>query len=245
MLLEMNDLPKNDYDAEVDHMLVAYGYAYKVAEELVRQSEAHAESLSPTNLPATRYEKAEQISLDYFLGKPNTKAVLEEKANALVRLIMGMTDTPLFVASRLKDTNSNINLGDEEASQAQAETAALLLSLSDRSALAVLGEDDGEIFMTAAVDGVASAVQDKGIAFSPAFRDLLRKRLVEYTHLDAKGMFRAFGKTAATILNVGPDIIFDASVTNALLDSFVRWKLDDLLPCGKHLPLTRSALAST
>jgi hypothetical protein len=59
-------------------------------------------------------------------GKPNTKDVLEEKAKLVTDLIIPNCDSALLVAAALKNTNPDIRLGEEEARQAGAETAALL-----------------------------------------------------------------------------------------------------------------------
>jgi transposase-like protein len=59
-------------------------------------------------------------------GKPNTKDVLEEKAKLVTDLIIPNCDSALLLAAALKNTNPDIRLGEEEARQAGAETAALL-----------------------------------------------------------------------------------------------------------------------
>jgi Flp pilus assembly protein TadD len=177
--------------------------------------------------------------LEYFRGKTNTKDVLEEKAKIVAHFIIHNCDSGLVVATALKDTTPEIRLGEEEARQAGTETAALLLTLVDRLAVEFLGSNNRDVFMNALEAGVADALQDKGVE-PGAFQELVYKRYEEYSHYrkwvpkgdeGAKGtLFWEFGKKVATILCVGQSIIFQALLTNLLMEKIVRWKINELLP---------------
>ena len=177
--------------------------------------------------------------LEYFRGKTNTKDVLEEKAKIVAHFIIHNCDSGLVVATALKDTTPEIRLGEEEARQAGTETAALLLTLVDRLAVEFLGSNNRDVFMNALEAGVADALQDKGVE-PGAFQELVYKRYEEYSHYrkwvpkgdeGAKGtLFWEFGMKVATILCVGQSIIFQALLTNLLMEKIVRWKINELLP---------------
>lgn len=228
-IFENIDIPPNEGDAELFHRLVSYGYAYRVAEELVRPHDARSESLSLTDATVTSTDgPTAQRTWDYFRGKPNTKAVLEEKANVVVHLIVNDCDSGLLFAAKFKDKNSDIRLGDDEAQQSMAETAALLLTLTDRLVFKFLGSVKRDVFFDALEAGVARALQDKG-AERGAFWEILPKRYEEFSGQDTEGTFRAFGKKVAAIFSIGPNIAFDVLLENTLLFSIARWKLDELL----------------
>jgi hypothetical protein len=162
MIFENSDTPTNKRDAELYHGFVSYGYAYRVAEELVRP---HYERSSLTDATVTSGDvSTAQGKWDYFCGKPNTKTILREKANVLVHLIINNCDWGLLLAAAFRDRNesSDIRLGDDEARQSMVETAALLLTLTDQLAFKFLGSEKRDVFMDALVAWVASALQDKG-----------------------------------------------------------------------------------
>jgi hypothetical protein len=256
MIFENSDTPTNERDAELYHGFVSYGYAYRVAEELVRPHYVRSERSSLTDATVTSGDvSTAQGAWDYFRGKPNTKTILREKANVVVHLIINNCDAGLLLAAAFRDRNesSDIRLGDHEARQSMVETAALLLTMVDQHALKFLGSAKRDVFMDALEAGVAGALQDKG-AERGAFLEFLLKRYKEYSHyrkwLPEKGeaangtLFCEFGKKVGAIFGIGRDIAFDIVLTNGLLSAFVRWKLDELF-AGKYdslesLPETRS-----
>lgn len=198
-----------------------------------------APSPTPSNTDQAKSTAEDNSRLwEYFRGKQNTKAVLEEKANAVTALITSNYDYGLVLASTMKDTNPEIRLGEEEVRQTLAETAALLLSVLDRTAFQFMGMDR-EAFMDALEVGVFQALQDKGVA-PDSFRELLTRRYEEYAHYrkwlpeedeSAKDtLFWEFAKKIAIILNVGLDPVFNLSLTNGLLNAILNWKLNELLP---------------
>jgi hypothetical protein len=235
MAREQNRIPdKRGMQAELYHRLVASGYAYRVAEELLR---CHASEVTTTNDD----ESTDEDLWEYFHGKPNTKAVLEEKAKVIAGLIIGICNAGLVIAAGLKDTiNPDIRWGEEEARQASAETAAFLLHLIDRPAFNFLGSKNRDVFMEAVEAGVFDSLQDKGVD-PKIFFDILNKRYEEYSHYQkwlpkdgegAKGtLFWEFGTKVATILGCSPQrAFFNPPLTHLLLKSFARWNLDELLP---------------
>jgi len=176
--------------------------------------------------------------LEYFRGKPNTKAVLEEKAKVVTILITSNCDYGSALASALKDNNPAIRLGEGQEREAFAETAVVLLSVLDRTAFQFMGMER-DPFMDALEAGVARALQDKGMA-QDTLGELLSRRYEEYAHYlkwlpdegeSASGtLFWEFSKKIATTLNVGPDPVFNLNLTNGLLQAILSWKLNELLP---------------
>src|ERR1700737_1212597 len=156
--------------AASDSAHVALRAAIESAEDEHNQPQASHDAASQEPSVTSRDVSATQGILDHFRGKPNTKAVLEEKANVVVQMAISNFDTVPFFA------NAFVRVGEKQARKSQAETAALLLSLSDKLAFAILGSEDRDVFMGAAEAGVIGALQDKGIAERAAFLDLLGKR---------------------------------------------------------------------
>lgn len=258
--IESNRIPKDERQMQIGlyQGYVAYGYVYRVAEELVREHIRATESasngasssagLSAIAEAVTNEDKsaAEDNSKLWgnFRGKPNTEAVLKEKANALTTLITSNCDFGLALASAMKDNNPEIRLGDEEARQALAETAALLLSVVDRTAFQFLGSKNRDAFMDALEVGVARVLQEKGME-PESFLELLGKRYEEYAHYpkwvfekdeSAKDtLFWEFAKKIAINLNVGLDPVFNLTLTEVLLKAFLSWKLNELLPDDQKL----------
>jgi len=211
--------------AAADSAHAALRFAIESAEDEHNQTQA-SQDAAPQE--PSDSEPTAQGAWDYFRGKPNTKAVLEEKANVLVRLIVDNCDTGLLFAAKFKDKNSDIRLGDDEARQSMTETAAFLLILVDIFSFKLLGSENSEVFMRALVIGVARALQDKGVAIE-AFQGLLLKRFEEFRREDIEVTLRAFGKKIAVIFGIGPNIAFDLFLENALLSASARWKLNELL----------------
>jgi hypothetical protein len=176
---------------------------------------------------------------EMFRGKTNTKDVLEEKAKIVVHFIIDNCDSALIVATAVRPTTPDIQLGEEEKREARAETVALLLTLVDRLAVQFLGRKTREAFIDGLEAGVAGSLQGKGVE-PEAFQELLYKRYEEYSHYPkwvpekdegAKGtLFWEFGKKVASILCIERNALFQAYVTKLLLENFANWNLDKLLP---------------
>jgi hypothetical protein len=173
----------------------------------------------------------------HFRGKPNTNAILEEKAEVAAHFIINNFDGPLELATGL---TADLQVGVKEARQVLAETAAFLLSLIDQPALRFLGTENRDVFMDALETKVADALEQKG--FEPiAFRKLLYKRYEEYAKCpwlrdkNAKDtFFWEFGKIVGSTLGVGKNILFQAYLENTLMSSLVRWKIVEILLLPKE-----------
>jgi hypothetical protein len=171
-----------------------------------------------------------------FRGKPNTAALLMEKAHVVAALIAQDWDTGLTIASGMRDKNPQIRLGEVESRQARAETAALLLRLVDEIARAHLGRGDRDRFMDTLEADVAMALRDKGLEPS-AFTKLLQERYTEYGNYrkwvskeGAKGtLLWEFAKKVASILGVGRNALFNRLLAWSILRSLERWELPVLL----------------
>src|SRR6266404_9270819 len=122
---------------------------------------------------------------EYFRGKPNTQAVLQEKAGVVTALIIQFWDSVLVIAAvfkeHFKDTMGEEDarqlilklgaresmspqagiIGEEDARQIIAETVAFLLSVIDRLAFKYLGSKNRDIFMDWVETGVAGALGEK------------------------------------------------------------------------------------
>jgi hypothetical protein len=174
----------------------------------------------------------------YFRGKPNSAAVLEEKAGVVAHLIIKQCNAPLLVAEAVKP---DFWPSEEEENRALTETAALMLRVVGERATIVLNNTaDRDIFMDALTSGVFQALKDNGV-MSDELQEFLIKRYDEYNEIrkwlpekgeGAKGtLFWEFGKNVADPLGVGRDISFQAALSNMLLKSLATWQLDHLLMC--------------
>jgi hypothetical protein len=232
-------IPEDDVAGnELYRRLFADGYVYRVAEELVQ-------GLSATPMADTKNDesadKNDEVHWEMFYGQPNRRALLEEKAKIVTRMIIEVCDTGPWVATALENAHFELpalRLGDEEVRQAYAETAALLLSLVDRIAFRVLGSEKRDIFFDALEAGVTGALQDKGVE-PRSFQTLLGKRYEEYSHYQklvsgpdegAKGtLMWEFGKKVAAILGIGPNAIFQTQLSLHLGKQLKSWNLNELL----------------
>jgi hypothetical protein len=190
--------------------------------------------------PTSRVPTTEDASpvWGYFRGKKNSNLVLEEKANAVTTLVANNCNFGLKLASAMKNEWPESGLGEEEARQTQAETAAFLLSVINPTAVKFLGSKNKDVFMRALFVGVTRELQVKGVK-PRSFEELLRKRIEEYAQYrewipekdeSAKDtLFWEYAKKIAIILNIGPDAIFNVLLTNQLLEALVSWKLSELL----------------
>jgi hypothetical protein len=168
----------------------------------------------------------------HFRGKPNTKAILEEKAEVAAHFVIGNFDFPFEVATSL----SAKRLGDEEALQSLAETTALLLALLDQSALGILGADKRALFMDALEPKVVDALKKK-LVEPEAFRKLLHKRYGGYSQyypwlrdsgkLDA--LFMEFTKFVCSALGIDQNIALTACVQNQVLHSLLLYQVIEIL----------------
>jgi hypothetical protein len=168
----------------------------------------------------------------HFRGKPNTKAILEAKAEVATHFVVSNFDCPLEFATALAARD----LGDKEAHQALAETAAFLLSLIDQSALSILGAENRNLFIDAVEAKVVGALKEKGVE-PMALRRLLHKRYEEYAQYypwlrdrsASEKFFREFGKLVGPTLGVDRDIAWDIMVENQVLSSLLNHKMIEIL----------------
>jgi hypothetical protein len=179
--------PKDEIDLQTDLIVrhLAYGYIYKVAEDLVNQS-------VPSNRAEPRLAMAElerhdpqeeddALHWDIFHGKPNTEVVLCEKAKVVTSLIELVWDTGLVLAAPFTDTLKapQVRLGEEEARRVLAETAVFLIRVVDESAFGVLSPEERDTFMDELDICVGRALENKGVELR-LFAELLSQRLPEY-----------------------------------------------------------------
>jgi hypothetical protein len=125
--------------------------------------------------PSNNLLDSEGNASTYFRGKPNTKAILKEKAGVAAVCIINSLDKPLELATRV----ARLHVGVEEARQALVETAAFLLSYIDQPAFLYLGAENRTVFMNALEGPIYYELRERGIELT-AFRKLLNERYNEY-----------------------------------------------------------------
>lgn len=226
---------------ELTHRLLAAGYIYRVAEELVYQEHVIERGQEGGRALST---DSEDKSLDtsgvwsYFHAKKNTESVLREKADLIARLVEKSWDSGLIFAAALRDQKPDISLEVAEAKCVWSETAALFVRVIYELASKALTEQELEVFIDAILVSLTNRLENKGIQSSD-FNKLLDERLEEYrAYLKwfpekdesyANTLFWEFGKKVATILNVGKNALFLTLLANLILKSLKDWQLIDLL----------------
>jgi hypothetical protein len=187
--------------------------------------------------------KAEQWA--EFSGKPNTEALLSEKAKVVAALIEMALGTGIFVARSIKENQEGLdaNRSDDnvetiEPIGAFIETAALLLRVVDEFAFKCLSLDNRHFFITCLETLVTEKLGERGIS-RDEFKLLLAARYGEYTHYkswvpdtneSAKGtLFWEYAKKMAFETGVGKNALFNLSLSNMLLRQLRRWNIPGLL----------------
>jgi hypothetical protein len=232
-----------EMQAELYKRYIAYGYVYKVSEDLVRKG--LPADWKPDDAGVAGPERdgcgaqVEPLWV-YFCGKPNSQPVLYEKAKVLTSLIEMVWSTALILAAPLRDheKGSCIRLEQEQARSIISETAALLIRVVDEVAFSALGPESSDEFMEAPVEFVGLDLQGRGVQRA-TFAQLLEERLTEYAGYrkwvpgrgeNTKGtLFWEFGKKVADIVGVGNDPVFNVLLTNVLMRSLAEWRTAELL----------------
>ena len=182
--------------------------------------------------PVATTEDSSQLWV-YFRGKLNTKPVLEEKANMLLKLTIDqINNTYELIMVHVSHIygRPEIRTGEDESWRTYAEIGALILCLINPIAFKFLGSKNRDVFMCILDAGVTSALESKGVA-PEYFHVLIHKRIVEYANYEwlSEKEFWEFGNKITTILNLGPDPLLKALITSGLLNAFMLWQLNDLL----------------
>jgi hypothetical protein len=174
---------------------------------------------------------------EYFRGKRNTKPILEEKANLLLRLVISyINDTYEIIQGYLKEVRPEIIITENTAWQMHAELGAFILSLINPLAFKFIGNRDRDVFMRILFDGTSSALEYKGVD-PDYFHEITRKRIEEYSTLKwfpeddndhENTIFREFNKNISGVLNIGSDPMFKAVIENWLMRLLTNWQLNEL-----------------
>lgn len=232
--MKSNPMPSDELDSqfEVYARLIAYGYVYKVAEDLVGEG-----------IPGSGGEPEENKGSQgwaSFHGKPNTKEVLREKARLVARLIEMDWDKGLVIAAIMKGNSDvpEVRLGEEEARCVLVETAALLIRIVDEIAFGTLAPETREVFMDELEISVGRALESKGVELTE-FARVFTERMSEYSRYRkwvageneaAKDtLFWEYSKKIGAIVNIEEHLFFTVGLTNFLLRSLERWELKEIL----------------
>jgi hypothetical protein len=232
-----------DMQSELYRRFMAYGYVYRVAEELVLHG-LPANWESDDTGPATS-EHGEACSemtplWAYFHGKDNTAPVLFEKAKVVASLIDSVWSDGLVLSApiRTQDISSKGRLEDDQARRVIAENAALFLRIVDEIAFTAMGADLSDGFIDALMEFVAKDALGRGVD-PETFARCLDERLAEYAGyrkwLPAKGesargtLFWEFGKRIADIIGIGRDAVFNLLLTHTIMNTLAMWQLHELL----------------
>jgi len=234
-----------EMQTELCKRFFAYGYVYKVAEELVRKGlpeDWKPDEASAPELPEEEAKPKSMLLWAYFDGMHNSSTVLYEKARVVASLIDMEWSGVLILAgpARTQDKNSWNRLEEEQARSIISETAALLIRIVDEIAFSALGAESSDKFVEALIEFVARDLQGRGIE-AVTFAELLKERLAEYAGYPkwvpkgdegVKGtLFWEFGKKVADIMGIGKDPVFNLLLANMLMRSLADWHLPQLLPC--------------
>lgn len=166
-----------------------------------------------------------------FRGKPNTEALLAEKAKVVVDLIEMTFDDGIFVARSIKENQQEpeANPAGDGAERtkdlwASVETAAFLLHVADEFALKCLSPNNSRLFITGLETLVTDKLQERGFS-RDNFRLLLAARHAEYAHYknwvsgtneSARGtLFWEYAKKMAFETGVGKNFLFNEGLSNS------------------------------
>ncbi|MGO9123580.1 MAG: hypothetical protein ACLP6G_01695 [Terriglobales bacterium] len=243
--VEANRLYISDLEMQTElyQRYVAYGYVYKVAEDLVRRG--LPEDWKPNDADVAEPDgdeaKPKLIPLwAYFYGKHNSAPVLYEKAKVITSLIDTVWTDELILATpiRAQDRNSWVRLDEAQVRGIIAETAALFIRIVDEIAFSALSDESSIELTEALIEFVGRDLQGRGVQ-PAAFAELLKERLTEYAGYpkwvfgkgeSAKGtLFWEFGKKVASVLGIGKSTVFQMILANVLLRSLADWRLAELL----------------
>jgi len=228
-----------DMQTELYQRYLAYGYVYKVAEDLVRKGLPEDWKPDDASVAEPERDEAEPKLIPlwaYFSGKSNSAPVLYEKAKVVTYLIDMSWRDALILAGPIR--SSCVRWEEEQARSIISETAALLIRIVDEIAFSAMGAEWSDEFMEALIEFVGQDLQGRGI--QPAtFAELLNERLTEYAGYPkwvagkgeaAKGtLFWEFGKKVAAVLGIGKSALFQVILTNGLIESLAEWRLPELL----------------
>lgn len=234
-----------EMQSELYSRYMAYGYAYRVAEELVagdlpadwKPSQSNTSAEEPGG-PETRSEPIPPWA--YFHGKSNTASVLCEKAKVVAHLIDTTWNDALVLSApiRAECTGPRARLEEEQARRIMAENAALFLRIVDEVSFSALGAELSDKFIETLAEFVALELQGRGLK-AENFAGVLKERLAEYAGYlkwvpgrgeSAKGtLLWEFAKKVADILCIGKSALFSLLLSNVLLESLTEWRLPELL----------------
>jgi hypothetical protein len=188
-----------------------------------------------------RTGRDEQEAWGEFRGKPNTEAMLRQKASIVSRLVDSALDTALLASQTSKEDTEGIkqSLPDITAERnVMAETAALLLHVADEVATKCLPVQSRDIFIDALEQFVGENLRERGLP-QRDFADLLGPSYAEYAYYNkwviagdqsAKGtLFWEYAKKIAFLTGVGKNELFNASLIHLLTKRLYRWNLLGLI----------------
>ncbi len=244
--VDTNRRPNDEIDLQTDLVVrhLAYGYIYKVAEDLVYQSVPRNRAEPGLAIPALErqgpQEQDDGQHWDIFYGKPNTEVLLREKAKVMTSLIELLWDAGLVLAAPFTNTldSPQVRLGEEEARRVLAETAVFLIRVVDESAFGALSPEERDTFMDELDRCVGRALENKGVELR-LFAELLSQRLPEYAQYrrwipegeesPKNTLFWEFGKKIGAIVGLEEHAGFNVELSILLLDGVNGWKLPELL----------------
>lgn len=142
-----------EMQSELYRRFMAYGYVYRVAEELVLQG-LPVDWKSDDAGVATEQGEADSEPIPlwaYFRGKDNTAPVLFEKAKVVARLIDSVWSDGLVLSApiRARDVSPTGRLEEDQARRVIAENAVLFLRIVDEVAFSAMGADLSDEFIDA------------------------------------------------------------------------------------------------
>jgi hypothetical protein len=224
---------------ELYHRHLAYGYVYKVAEELVSGGlpggwKAADEIIAePTN---NEVPPPDPVPLwSYFRGRGNSAPVLFEKARVVTSLVEMVWNSGLILAASADD---QIRLTEDHARCVFSETAILFIRVLDETAFGALDAELSEEFMDDFAESVGRTLEGKGVQ-PERFAEVLSDRIEEYSGyarwIPAKGessrgtLFWEFATKVCEVLGMAKSATFNLLLTNVLMKSLAEWQLAELL----------------
>ncbi len=244
-----------DMQSEFYRRFIAYGYVYRIAEDLVRRGlpDRWKPENGSTGQNGDDTVKSDAVRLwACFRGEKNTTPVLCEKAKVLTSLIDSVRNDALILSlpMRNRDETSPKRLEEEHARRVILENAALFIRIADEIALSALGCELSNEFIDTLIEFVMSDLQGRGLDPTTS-AETLKARFGEYAGYakwvpvkgeSARGtLFWEFAKKVAHVLEVGKSAVFNTFLTNVLLRSLTKWQLPELLQANDRdsLPSTR------
>ena len=171
---------------------------------------------------------------DHFRGRPNTEAVLREKAQIVAELVKISADIPFDIA---REVEAATPLRIEQRHRSRLEGIAFGLRIADELAKRNLPPEQVDFLLTKAEHRLSSEFCND-LLLPQQFANFLNEKYEDYGSYKRWSendpgtgvtLFWEYARRQAHMIGVGKSAIYNTLMTTMLLRTIVRWGLDNLL----------------